>query len=160
MGSNTETIKALYDAFQQQDHLAMAALYHRSARFSDPMFGELRGAEVSAMWHMLCERAIDLEVTLSDVTADSEHSVTAHWEARYPFGPKGRTIHNKIDATFAFEEGKIIDHVDEFKLWRWTRMAFGWEALLTGWSVSVQAKVRARATRSLKRFIADHPEYQ
>ena len=39
-------------------------------------------------------------------------------------------------------------------------MAFGWAALLTGWSGSVQAKVRERAAQSLKRFITDHPEYQ
>ena len=112
------------------------------------------------MWHMLCERAIDLEVTLGDVTAYPDQRVRAHWEARYPFGPKGRAIHNEIDATFVFEEGQIIDHVDEFNMWRWTRMAFGWPARLTGWSGSVKAKVRGRAAQSLTRFIAEHPEYR
>ena len=160
MDSNKDTIEAFYRAFQRRDHQAMVALYHRSIRFSDPMFTELRGIEVAAMWHMLCERATDLEVTLSGVIEDGDQTVNARWEARYSFGRKARAIRNKIDATFVFEDGKIIDHADAFNLWRWTRMAFGLPALLTGWSGSVQTKVRARAARSLASFIADHPEYQ
>ena len=160
MASNTDTIERFYRTFQLRDHEAMAECYHPSIHFSDPMFSDLRGSEVAAMWHMLCERATDLDVTLNGVTDEGDGSLSAQWEARYPFGRKARSIHNKIDARFVFEDGKIIEHVDEFSLWRWTRMAFGVPALLTGWTGSVQAKVRARAARSLTKFIEDHPEYQ
>ena len=68
-------------------------------------------------------------------------------------------MHNKVDARFDFEDGKIIRHVDSFDLWRWTRMALGTTGVMTGWSGFAQTKVRSTADRSLRRFIEAHPDY-
>jgi len=159
MSSDATTIESFYTAFARRDHVAMAACYHESVRFSDPVFTELRGNEVRAMWHMLCEQATDLDVTVGDVHA-ADDTGSAHWEARYTFGPTSRRVHNEIDASFVFENGKIIRHRDQFDLWRWTRMALGMTGVLTGWTGFTKAKVRTTARRGLERFIAGHPEYR
>ena len=156
--THAETIEAFYRAFADRDYERMAACYHPSIRFSDPVFPDLHGDEVRAMWHMLCEQGADLRVAFTDVTAgDSRGSV--HWDADYTFSPTGRSVHNSVDAAFEFEDELIIRHVDTFDLWRWTRMALGPSGIVTGWTGFTQAKVRATADKSLRRFIASHPEY-
>jgi hypothetical protein len=109
------------------------------------------------MWHMLCERGTDLEVTFGDVTAEGDRGA-AHWEARYTWRPTGRSVHNMIDASFVFQDGKIVRHVDEFDLWRWTRMALGTVGVMTGWTSLTRNKIRETAARDLQRFMDGHQE--
>jgi len=101
MNQNEQLIETFYKAFQQRDATAMAACYDPSIHFSDPVFASLHGLEADAMWAMLCEQGTDLKVVYSSVSADDQTG-SAHWEATYTFGPTGRRIHNKIDATFEF----------------------------------------------------------
>lgn len=110
------------------------------------------------MWHMLCERGTDLDVTFSRVQANG-HRGSARWEARYTFAPTGRMVHNRIRASFTIDDGKIVRHADAFDMWRWTRMALGATGVLTGWTWFTKKRVRQTARRSLDRFIDDHPEY-
>lgn len=137
----------------------MHACYHENVEFSDPVFGSLNGDEARAMWHMLCDRGSDLEVTFGNIETSNDRATTK-WEAKYTLGGNDRQIHNIITATFAFEDGKIVRHRDEFDLWKWSRMALGTPGLLLGWSGIVQGRVRDRARRQLARFIAEHLEYQ
>jgi ketosteroid isomerase-like protein len=150
---HADTITTFYEALQRRDHEAMAACYHPDIHFSDPVFQELHGDEVRAMWHMLCEQGTDLDVTFRDVTTDGDHG-TAHWEARYTFSPTGRMVHNRIDASFTFADGLIRRHVDDFDLWRWTRMAVGLPGLIAGWTPSARDKVRTMAAENLERFMS------
>src|SRR5436190_14976662 len=120
--ANTALIRALYAAFARREGAAMAACYAPDARFSDPVFTDLRGAEIGAMWTMLCGRAKSLEIRLVDASSEGDGG-RARWEADYPFAATGRTVHNVIDARFVFRDGRIVEHVDAFPLWKWTRMA-------------------------------------
>ena len=159
MNDNSTLLSTFYTAFQQRDYASMIACYHPDIHFSDPVFTNLHGKQAGAMWHMLCERGTDLQATFSDIQADDKKG-QAHWEATYSFGKNGRLIHNIIDATFTFQDGKIIRHQDSFDLWKWTRMALGTKGVLMGWSGVVQGKVRETAVSNLNKFIAAHPEYQ
>ncbi len=158
MTSNANLITSFYDAFQKRDHAGMIDCYHPSIHFSDPVFTDLRGNEAKAMWHMLCERGTDLDVTFRDVQADDNEG-RAHWEARYTFSRGSRPVHNIVDASFVFQDGLIIRHTDTFDLWRWTRMAIGPAGTALGWSGPFQNKVRATAMSGLRKFVAGHPEY-
>ena len=159
MQENQQLIRNFYTAFQQRDYATMNACYHPDVHFSDPAFGDLQGKQVMAMWHMLCERGKDLQITFRDVVA-TQSGGQAHWEATYSFSATGRQVHNIIDATFTFADGLIIRHADQFDLWRWTRMALGVTGILAGWTPMVQKKVRGTAVAGLDKFIANHPEYQ
>jgi hypothetical protein len=44
--------------------------------------------------------------------------------ARYTFAT-GRVVHNVIEARFALRDGLIVQHVDSFGFWRWSRQALG-----------------------------------
>jgi len=159
MTDNAATIRRFYEAFNRRDYETMASCYAPDAVFSDPVFPELHGRSIAAMWHMLCEQGTDLSLTFVDVEAD-ESTGSAHWEPTYTFGPSNRQIHNVIDAQFEFHDGLIVRHRDVFDLWRWMRMALGMPGTLIGWSSSAKGKVRDTAARALARFLADHPEYE
>ena len=151
-------IHAFYTAFQHRDHAGMIACYHPDIHFADPVFTDLHGRQAKAMWHMLCERGQDLQVTFDGVQVNGR-SGQANWQATYTFST-GRRVHNIIAATFQFQDDLIIQHHDHFSLWRWTRMALGPTGLFLGWSPPVQKRVRATAVSSLHKFITQHPEYQ
>lgn len=152
MNSNEKLIEQFYSCFQKRDAQGMQACYDANAEFSDPVFQNLKGKQVPAMWRMLCERGKDLKIEFNGIHAD-ELSGKAHWEATYTFSATGRQVHNKIDASFEFKDGKIIRHRDRFDLWKWTRMALGFKGLLLGWTPLVQNAVRKQAIQSLEKFI-------
>ena len=154
----TEVITNLYEALARRDHEAMAQCYHDEATFSDPVFDDLEGPEIAAMWHMLCEQGTDLEVTYGNIRADGDRG-SATWEARYTFGASGRRIHNRISSTFTFEDGLIKTQSDDFDLYRWTRQAVGWSGTLVGWTRNAKSKVRQIGEENLDRFLEKHPEY-
>lgn len=142
-----ELIETFYSAFERGDAETMAACYHPEVRFEDPAFGELRGEEAGDMWRMLLERSSDLEITWEDVEAGDERG-KAHWEARYAFGPNRRPVHNMIEASFHFRDGKIVRHVDRFPFNRWARQALGTVGALLGWTPWLKGRVRQQ-TRGL-----------
>ena len=130
----------------------MAGCYAPEAEFSDPVFQNLRGPEVAGMWRMLCERGTDLRIEFSAV-ADRGQQGSARWEAWYTFSATGRAVHNRIEASFDFENGLIRRHVDRFNLYAWARQALGLKGTLLGWSAPVQRAIRVQARRSLEKFL-------
>ena len=148
MHPNEALIERFYRAFQARDATTMGACYHPEIVFSDPAFPELRGREAGAMWAMLCARAKDLEIEFGAVQADDARG-RAHWEPRYTFSPTGRRVHNVIDATFEFRDGRIVRHRDRFDLYRWARQALGAKGLLLGWLPPVQGAIRKQAAAAL-----------
>jgi hypothetical protein len=146
MHPNALRITEFYEGFSRLDPAPMVKLYAPHAHFSDPAFPNLNGDEVTDMWTMLCRSAKDFSLTFSGVNAD-DTSGSAHWEARYLFGGK-RPVHNIIDAKFVFRDGLVIDHVDTFDFYRWSKQAMGPLGLLLGWTPILPALVQGR-TRTL-----------
>ena len=156
MNANEETIRRFYTAFQKRDAAGMNACYAQDVQFSDPVFPDLRGDAARAMWTMLCERGKDLKIEFRDVRADGATG-SAHWEAWYTFSGSGRQVHNIIDATFEFRDGKISKHTDRFDLHRWAGLALGLPGKLLGWTPLLQNKIRAMAKKSLDSYRAQKP---
>lgn len=152
MHPNAELVQRFYAAFAARDGAGMAACYHPDAEFHDPAFGDLRGPEVPAMWRMLTERATDLRVEASAIEADDRRG-RAHWEAWYPFARTGRRVHNVIEASFEFEDGKIRRHRDDFSRWAWARQAMGPAGLLLGWTGFFGRKLQATARGQLAEYM-------
>jgi hypothetical protein len=158
MHPNEQLIETFYTAFAAKDYAAMQACYGPAPTFADAVF-TLKGKEVGAMWHMLCEGGSDLMLTHRDVHAD-DSAGRAHWEARYTFGSTGRQVHNVIDAEFQFDRRLIAAHHDRFSFYRWSSQALGPTGLLLGWTPFIRNKVRATARARLDKFIQAHPAYQ
>lgn len=130
----------------------MQSCYHQEAQFNDPAFGDLNAAEVKAMWEMLLTSATDLRISFRDVKVDG-NTGSCHWQAWYTFTSTGKKVHNIIDATFQFKDGKIFRHKDSFHFWRWSRQALGVPGLLLGWSSMLHNKVRQTARGRLVKFM-------
>jgi hypothetical protein len=151
-------IVRFYRAFARREAATMASCYHAEATFRDPVF-ELRGADIGRMWTMLCSRAADLRVEYANVDAPDVTPATAaapaarcDWQAWYTFSATGRAVHNVIHADFRLRDGLIVEHVDTFDFWRWSRQALGPAGLLLGWSPMLKAKVQKQAAESLAKF--------
>lgn len=148
-----QRVERFYRAFQQRDAATMAASYATRATFRDPVFA-LSGTHIGAMWKMLCARGADLRIEFGGLRGEAE-SVEADWQAWYTFSATGRKVHNVIHARFRLDAGLIVEHVDDFDFWRWSRQALGPAGLLLGWSPFLRDKVRREAARTLARFERD-----
>lgn len=151
MHPNAELITKFYTAFQKLDAETMASCYAPDVHFSDPVFTSLHGAEASDMWRMLASRAKDFSLVFDGVEAD-EQTGKAHWVATYLFSQTGNMVVNDIHASFIFRDGKIVRHIDNFDLWRWSRQALGFKGLLLGWTHIVHGAVRKQAAKGLELF--------
>jgi len=152
---NDELIQRFYAAFARHDGGEMAACYAPGARFSDPVFTDLRDEEPGAMWRMLTGRAENLEVKLAEHEAGDERG-SAHWLADYTFST-GRKVHNDIRAEFRFEHGLIAEHRDSFSFYAWARQALGPAGLALGWTPMLRARVQREARAGLDEFLAPAP---
>lgn len=152
MSDHAALIEKFYQAFQKRDHQTMAGCYHPKVKFQDPVFAGLEGWKASAMWRMLCERGKDLTLEFRDISAD-EKSGKAFWEAHYTFSQSGLKVHNKIQATFRFEDGLIVDHQDQFDLSRWMGMALGLKGKVLGFFPFGRKAVSDKAMAGLEAYI-------
>ena len=150
---NAELISRFYQAFQRQDADAMAACYADGVAFSDPVFRDLKGRDAGDMWRMLCARAKQFSLTYEVLEADDQQG-RARWVATYLFSQTGRMVENHIEASFRFEDGKIVEHHDRFDLWRWSRQALGAKGVLLGWLAPVQDAIRKQAMSGLRAWQA------
>jgi len=151
MNDPAATIERFYAAFSARDPGTMAACYAPAARFADPVFRALRGAEIGLMWRMLCERATDLAISHGPVRAVGQRW-EVDWEARYTYSATRRPVHNRIRASMYFERGVILDHEDRFDLYGWARQALGLQGFLLGWSPPMQRAIQARARQALEAY--------
>jgi ketosteroid isomerase-like protein len=150
---NAKTIETFYLSFGRRDAEGMIQHYAPDVTFSDAVFPHLQGEDVFAMWRMLAERAKDLRLEASGIDAD-DGAGRAHWEAWYTFSQTGRPVHNRIDATFVFRDGKIVQHTDRFDLHAWAGMALGLTGKLLGWLPMLQSKIRRNADAGLRAYMA------
>jgi len=149
---NHQLVNKFYSAFQSHDGKTMADCYARDATFSDPVYRTLNGYQAGCMWEMFCSGAAKskLEVTFNIISVD-DNSGKVHWEARYLF--QGNRVHNIIEASFKFKDGKIIEHCDIFNFHRWARQALGIKGKLFGWTSGLHNKVSSLGMSRLQKYI-------
>lgn len=150
-------IERFYEAFAKHQPQEMAACYHPEAKFKDPVFPELRGADIGTMWSMLVSRGgkqMKIDYTHRDIAADNRAG-EACWEAHYHFSQTGRKVHNVVRAHFEFADGLILRHQDDFNFARWARQALGGRGLLLGHTRFLQNKVQTQAAASLAKWKAE-----
>ena len=146
-------IENFYTAFANLDAEGMVACYHEDVVFEDPAFGMLKGEKAKNMWRMLCssQKGKDFTVNFSNIEM-SNLGGKAYWEAFYTFSKTGRKVHNKIKAEFKFKDGKIIEHIDTFDLYRWSRQALGFTGFLMGWTTFFKKKLNSQTNMLLSKF--------
>ena len=148
-----EIIEKFYQAFENLDAEGMIECYHEEIKFEDPAFGILRGEKAKNMWRMLCnnQKGKDFKIKASEIEFINQKG-SAHWEVTYTFSKTGRKVHNIVNAEFEFKEGKIINHLDNFDLYRWSRQALGFSGFLLGWTTFFKKKLNAQTNKLLSRF--------
>lgn len=149
---NKQLIRNFYESFARNDAAGMIACYHDKIEFKDPAFGTLQGEDAKNMWRMLIENGKgNIKINFENVAADEEKG-SADWTAEYVFSKTGKKVVNNVHAEFSFKDGKIIRHVDEFDLWKWSKQALGTTGLLLGWSPFLKNKIRQNAVSALRKY--------
>jgi ketosteroid isomerase-like protein len=152
MQTNKQLIQQFYTCFQKLDWNGMLQCYHDEVFFYDPVFEDLEAAKAKAMWKMLCQQARDFSLDFDKSEADAEFG-SCEWKATYTFSKTGRKVVNKVRAHFKFHEGKIIEHMDDFDLYTWSRQALGVSGWALGWSSFLKNKIRKSAKSNLESFM-------
>jgi len=153
MNGNAQVIQRFYSAFQKLDYATMQSCYSDDIIFNDPAFGILEGFEAKAMWEMLCKNAKNFSLSFSNIQLLDEEYATCDWVANYTFSKTGRKVTNKIKAHMRLQDGMIIEHTDQFDIWKWSRQALGLPGILLGWSGYLKNKIRFNARKSLEKFM-------
>lgn len=153
MHPNEKLLHDFYAAFERLDAAAMGAVYTPDAHFSDPVFPDLNGPEVPAMWAMLTGRSTGIRLEVSGVEAD-DHSGRAHWVAHYKFGPVQRPVVNQVSSTFVFSGGRVKREQDTFDFHAWAAMALGAKGRMLGWTPLVRRAAQTQAAKGLAEFMA------
>ncbi|SHG84271.1 SnoaL-like domain-containing protein [Flavobacterium fluvii] len=152
MTTNEDTIIKFYTAFSNGDATQMCECYHPNIKFSDPVFGLLKGKDVCKMWKMLLEKSKgNIKIDFSEIKAD-DYKGSARWVATYNFSKTNRKVVNSIYAQFQFKEGLIIKHTDDFDIWKWSKQAFGLKGILLGWTGFMQKRIQKQALSSLNKY--------
>lgn len=152
MNANEQLINHFYTCFKNKDFKGMQACYAENATFSDAVFKDLTAAQVKAMWQMLISKGKDMRIEFAQISAD-EKTGKAHWDAYYTFSSTGKKVVNKIDASFEFENGKIVKHTDDFNFYTWAKQALGTTGLLLGWTGFLKNKIQTTAMANLEKFM-------
>lgn len=153
MHPNAQLIENFYTAFSNGDADRMNACYHDDIVFEDPAFGRLEGDRAKAMWEMLMSRGKESTTILASNIKADDKSGSAKWVANYVYGPKKRKVENRVQASFEFKDGKIIQHTDVFDLWKWSRQAIGPTGYLLGWSSFMKNKMQKTTEKLLDTYI-------
>lgn len=152
MRSNSELVHHFYDSFATGDIESMVACYDDSATFEDPAFGKLNGEDVRNMWRMLHESSKgQIKVSFHSIQENNE-KVSAKWKAEYIFSQTGRPVINEIDANFIISNGKIVQHIDTFNLWKWSRQALGFTGLIIGYTTFFRKALQKKTRHLLRKF--------
>ncbi len=146
-------LRRFYERLAARDADAPAAFYHPDIFFSDPLFPRLHGADAADAWRLRLACAGALQLALADVEAD-DRGARAAWTARYTFAPTGRTVETRVEALFAFRDGRIVRHHERFGLRAWMAGALGPAGAALGWLPPARWVLRRRAARALERLSA------
>jgi hypothetical protein len=152
MTANEKTIVKFYSAFAKADTSMMTDCYHPDITFRDPIFGLIKGNNVSQMWKMLIDsNKGGLEINTSEIKA-GEYVGSARWTASYNFSKTNKKVINVITTRFHFQDGLIINQMDDFDIWKWSKQALGIKGVLFGWTGYMHKKIQEKAVLSLNKY--------
>lgn len=152
--AHKKLISNFYTAFQNGNAEEMGKQYHNEIEFEDPAFGKLKGQRAKSMWKMLTETSKgNIKINFGNIQVNG-NTGTAEWDAIYKFSVTGRDVHNKIKANFEFKDGLIYKHRDDFDLWAWSRMAFGFTGWVLGYTPFFKSKLNDETNKKLTEYMS------
>ena len=147
MNSKEIAIK-FYDAFSAANIDVLKQLYDKKLRYNDNIFVNLDYNETISMWSSLLVGNKNMSIKY-EIKKYSEKYVEVEWIADYLFTSTNRNVKNIILAKMEIDQGKIINHTDNFDFYKWSQMAFGITGVLIGWTSFFKNKVRTEAYNKL-----------
>jgi ketosteroid isomerase-like protein len=142
------TAQRLYESIKRGDAATATECYCDDATYQDIAF-DLKGKEnIAAMWRLVCSREVKVEY--GDIRTEGS-KVKGHWVFDYKFHGTN-PVHNEMNSTFTFRDGKIATHHDSASRWKWAKQALGIPkgALVTvlPFILRIQAKKELEASKA------------
>lgn len=146
-------IEKFYTSFSKGNAQEMISCYHKNVAFKDPAFGRLEGDRAKNMWRMLLsQKSETTKIHFENIKASKETG-SAKWVAEYLFGDKKRKVVNHVQAKFKFKDGLIIEHIDSFNMWTWSKQALGFSGYLLGWTPLLKSKIQKTTNQNIDEFL-------
>ncbi|MFA5899664.1 MAG: nuclear transport factor 2 family protein [Hyphomicrobium sp.] len=125
--------EGLFLALRRRDATGVAACYDQDAVFSSPIIGDVRGADVEALWRAIFAATCDstLSFTIVDLGLTSAR---VEGIAKYSLLASGRSVTSRFNSALHIRDLRVMQHDDNFDAWAWASMALGPTGLLLGWS--------------------------
>jgi ketosteroid isomerase-like protein len=133
LASVRRVTECLFLALRRRDATGVAVCYDQDAVFSSPIIGDVRGADVEALWRAifaatrdstLSYEIVDLGLTTARVEGMATFSLVA----------SGRSVTSRFNSTLDIRNRRVVCHDETFDAWAWAGMAFGASGHLLGWS--------------------------
>jgi hypothetical protein len=151
MHTNIDVLQRLYDGLNRHDAGVIATCYHPEATFEDIAFRLDGRPHIHAMWQMICEG--DIRVDVQSLEADGRGG-RSRIVCTYTFSETGRPVRNEIQSRFTFDGDVIKGEWDDCDPKRWATQALGGiSGFLAGRSEFLR---RRKAKGKLDRYIASH----
>jgi ketosteroid isomerase-like protein len=122
MSKEEQVVLKLYEAIQAGDAAAAAECYRDDAKYRDLAFDLAGKPDIAAMWRLVCSRGVQVE--FDDIRTEGD-KVKGHWVFDYDFHGTN-PVHNEMDSTFTFRNGRIFVHEDRASRWKWATQALGY----------------------------------
>lgn len=152
--NNKEIIEKFYTSFSEGNSKGMTECYHKNVVFQDPVFGTLKGEKAFKMWEMLLSRKTDTtKISFENIVTNNDTG-SVNWKAEYLYGKQKREVTNLVSANFKFKDGFIIQHIDTFDLYKWTKQAMGPVGYLMGWSTFMKNKIQKTTNEQLATYMS------
>jgi ketosteroid isomerase-like protein len=154
---NEQLLTTLFQCLNAHDHMGAAECYHDEATFRDIAFTLKGKRQIHAMWDMACsvnKKGIpsDIKATVQQLSAnDATGKVLVDFD--YTFRDTGRKVHNPVESTYHFRDGKIIQQTDKADAANWARQAFGG---FNGWVAGRFDRIRRN--KAMDKLKAERPE--
>lgn len=152
----TQTIQKLYEALSNKNHVAMSALYHPQASFTDGIFN-VKGKKIEGMWHFMGTIAQDFSLKVNSIEEKGDH-FEVKWESFYKLGENN--IHNVLQTKIKFQNNQIIDQQDSFSFYRIASQTGGLKGRLLGWLPAAKEAIKGKMVAAFDKFLVQYPAYQ
>ena len=152
----TQIVQKLYEALSTKNHVAMSALYHPQASFTDGIFN-VRGKKIEGMWHFMGTIAQDFSLKVNSIEEKGDH-FEVQWESFYKLGEN--KIHNVLQTKIRFQDNQIIDQQDSFSFYRIASQTGGIKGKLLGWLPAAKESIKGRMLAAFDKFLVQFPAYQ
>ena len=95
-----------------------------------------------------------------EIINESKDWIHTEWTISYLLEVTGRRVILNEKGFFRIEDGKIVEHRDEYDFWSWSSQGLGFVGKCFGWLNWFKLRVKVQAKRTIDVFMKLNPDFK